>query len=213
MTAPVFNMHADDTTLYDHCSPRNLSACSNRMEATMSQLENWASQSNLLMNGDKTKQMLLTTPHMSKVHNLGEFIPSLSVGGQVVKKVKTFLGTWINENLKWSDNVKHVLLSCYGVLSTLRKIRNLAPQNVKKQLEECLVLSKFQFNDIVCYPLLVYLQKKIQKVQNCAASFVVNRYATEEDVLKLGWLPTKELNLIYFEQPTMRCIIRHGLNT
>jgi hypothetical protein len=38
----------------------------------------------------------------------------------------------------------------------------------------------------------MYLQKKIQKVQNCAASFVVNRYATEEDVLKLGWLPTKE---------------------
>jgi hypothetical protein len=66
-------------------------------------------------------------------HNLGEFIPSLSVGGQVVEKVKTFklLGTWINENLKWTDNVKHVLLSCYGVLSTLRKIRNLAPQNVK----------------------------------------------------------------------------------
>ena len=186
--------YADDTTLYDHCSPRNLSACSNRMEATMSQLESWASQSNLLMNGDKTKQMLLTTPHMSKVHNLGEFIPSLSVGGQVVEKVKTFklLGTWINENLKWSDNVKHVLLSCYGVLSTLRKIRNLAPQNVKKQLAECLVLSKLQFNDIVCYPLPMYLQKKIQKVQNCAASFVVNRYATEEDVLKLGWLPTKE---------------------
>ena len=88
------------------------------------------------------------------------------MGGQVVEKVKTFklLGTWINENLKWTDNVKHVLLSCYGVLSTLRKIRNLAPPNVKKQLAECLVLSKLQFNDIVCYPVPMYLQKKIQKV-------------------------------------------------
>jgi hypothetical protein len=38
----------------------------------------------------------------------------------------------------------------------------------------------------------MYLQKKIQKAQNSAASFVVNRYATKEDVLKLGWLPTKE---------------------
>ena len=41
--------------------------------------------------------------------------------------------------------------------------------------------------------------KKIQRVQNSAASFVVNSYATEEDVLKLGWLPTKErteLNLL-----------------
>ena len=44
--------------------------CSNRMEATMSQVESWASESNLLM-----------------VHNLEEFIPPLSVGGQAVEKV------------------------------------------------------------------------------------------------------------------------------
>jgi hypothetical protein len=49
--------------------------------------------------------MLLATPQMSKVHNLGEFIPSLSVGGQVVEKEKTFklLGTWIIENLTCTE--------------------------------------------------------------------------------------------------------------
>ena len=171
------------------------------MEAAMSQLESWASKSYLLINGDKTKQMLLTTSQMSKAHNIGEFAPTLFVGGQAIEKVKTLklLGTWINENLKLSDHIKHVLSSCYGVSSTLRKIRNLAQPHVKKQLAECLVLSKLQFNDVVCFPLPIYLQKKIQKVQNSAASFVVNRYATEEDVLKLGWLPTKErteLNLL-----------------
>ena len=57
------------TTLYDHCSPKDLITCSNRMEATMSQLESWASESDLLMNGNKTKQMLLTTSQMSKAHN------------------------------------------------------------------------------------------------------------------------------------------------
>ena len=40
--------YADDTTLYDHCLPKDLINCSNRMEATMSQLESWASESNLL---------------------------------------------------------------------------------------------------------------------------------------------------------------------
>ena len=201
--------YPDDTTLYYHCSPKDLSVCSSRIEATMSHLESWASESNLLMNVDKTKQMLLTTPQMSKLHNLEEFIPPLSAGGQAVEKVKTFklLGTWINDNLKWSDHVKYVLSSCYGVLSTLRKIRNLAPQNVKKQLAESLVLSKLQFNDIVCYPLPMYLQEKIQKVQNTAASFVINRYASEEDVLKLGWLTTKErtepLNLLLTTYQTM----------
>ena len=135
------------------------------MEATMSQTESWASESNLSINGNKTKQMLLTTSQMSKAHNLEDFTPTLSVGEQAVEKVKTFklLGTWINENLKWSDYVKHVLSSCYGVLSTLRKICNLAQPHVKKQLAECLVLSKLQFSDIVCFPLLIYLQKKFKK--------------------------------------------------
>ena len=85
MSAPVFNM-----PMTQHCMtiahPGILVRVQIEWKLTMSQLESWASESNLLMNGDKTKQMLLTTPQMSKVHNLGEFIPSLSVGGQVVKK-------------------------------------------------------------------------------------------------------------------------------
>ena len=44
-----------------------------------------------VMNGNKAKQMLLTTSQMSEAHNLGEFTPTLSVGGQAVEKVKTFL--------------------------------------------------------------------------------------------------------------------------
>ena len=55
-----------------------------------------------------------------------------------------------------------------------------------------LVLSKLNFNDVVCYPLPGYLQKKMQRVQNAAASFVTNRYCSEKDVLQLGWLPTLE---------------------
>jgi len=32
----------------------------------------------------------------------------------------------------------------------------------------------------------------MQRVQNAAASFVLNHYCSEEDVSKLGWLPTLE---------------------
>ena len=42
------------------------------------------------------------------------------------------------------------------------------------------------------YPLPMFLQKMMQHVQNAAAGFVLNRYCSEEDDLKLGWLPTLE---------------------
>ena len=65
----------------------------------------------------------------------------------------------------------------------------MAPRQVKKQLAESLIIFKVDFNRIVCYPLPAYLQKKVERVQNVDASFVRNRYSTEQDFRNLGWLP------------------------
>ena len=131
---------------------------------------------------------------MSKAHDLNEYIPPITVRDHILDRVTTFkiLGTWFNENLKWTDQTKYLHSSCYGVLSSLRKIRNTTPWHVKKQLVESLVISKLDYNDIVSYPLPMYLLKKFQRVQNAAASFINNHYCTEKDVLKLGWLPINE---------------------
>ncbi|KAK2549538.1 Phosphatidylinositol N-acetylglucosaminyltransferase subunit A, partial [Acropora cervicornis] len=48
------------------------------------------------------------------------------------------------------------------------------------------------FIGTVTYPVPMFLQKRMQHVQNAAASFVLNHYSSEEDVSKLGWLPTLE---------------------
>ena len=76
--------------------------------------------------------------------------------------------------------------SCFGVLAALRKIKNMTPQETKKLL----VLSKLNFNDTVTSPLPKFLQKRMKRVQNAAAGFVLN--CTEKNALKLGWLSTIE---------------------
>ena len=68
----------------------------------------------------------------------------------------------------------------------------MTPQETKKSQVKSLVLSKLNFNDTVTYPLPMFLQKRIQREQNATAGFVLNRYCSEEDVLKLGWLLTFE---------------------
>ena len=65
-------------------------------------------------------------------------------------------------------------------------------QETKKSLAQSLVLSKLHFNDTVTYPLPAFLQKKVQRVQNAAASFVLNRFCSEKYVLEVGWLPILE---------------------
>jgi hypothetical protein len=51
-------------------------------------------------------------------------------------------------------------------------------------------------------------------VQCAAAGFVVGRYATKLDVLKLGWLPIKERRDFHLAQATfMPCTLISGLHT
>ena len=47
--------YADDTTLYGHISPRNLSAWEDELNSNIHCLEEWAKDSNLLLNEKQTK--------------------------------------------------------------------------------------------------------------------------------------------------------------
>ena len=88
-------------------------------------MEEWAKDSNPQLNEKKTKQMLITC----------NVIPSLTVKGQTLERVRTFklLGTRLNENLKCTDHVKKLVSSCHKVLSILRKIRNMHGSTASKK--------------------------------------------------------------------------------
>lgn len=149
---------------------------------------------NLLLNEKKTKQMIITTRQMSKAHSLDGIIMPHIIKGKALDGVRNFklLGTWISEDLKWTYEINQVVSSCYKILATLRRLKNMMPQDTKKIQVQSLILSKLNFRNSVTYPLPAFPEKKVQRVQNTAASFVLKHYCTERDVLRLGWLPTLE---------------------
>ena len=147
--------YADDTTLYRHSVPSKIHECAKKLQDAMTVLENWATESNLALNEIKTKQMLIATSKMSRAHRLDTVVPDIRVKAQTLEKVDEFklLGTWFSNNLKWGCHIKHVTSSCYAVLSTLKKLGNLAPSHIKKQLAESLILSKIYYNIVVYHSL------------------------------------------------------------
>ena len=98
----------------------------------------------------------------------------------------------LDQNLKWNDHVKSLLTSCYGTLSILRKLKNLAPFYVRKNLAESLVTGKLDYASTVFYPLLQYQVDRLQRLQNACAGFVLRKYAGPEDLAYLNWLPISE---------------------
>ena len=95
------------------------------------------------------------------------------------------LGTLLIEDLKWTEHVNNVTSSCFGVLAVLRKIKNMTPQETKNSLVQSLVLSKLNINDTFTYPLLMFLQKRMQRVQNAAAKTTAATQPSTSKLLKL----------------------------
>ena len=186
--------YADDTSIYSCIKPADLPRSIMSMQATLEKLEKWSDHSNLVMNPEKTKTMLISTVQMSKAHSSTNADLNLKINGTTLERVNSakLLGTILHEHLKWEENVKSVAKSCYGTLATLRKLKNVLPFHIKKSVVLSLVLSKLYFNDIAYNNLPEYLIKRLQRVQKAAASFVLGHYCTTTDLQKLRWLPFKE---------------------
>ena len=114
----------------------------------------------------------------------------LNISGNTLKRVdsKKLLGVHFHEHLKWNEHVRMTASSCYGTLSTLRKIKHFADFKLRKHLAEALVPSKMDYNDIVFDPHPLYLVKPLQRIQNVATSFArIGSYATTTDAIKIGF--------------------------
>ena len=138
--------------------------------------------------------MLVSTRLMSRAHALQDYYPLISCNGKLLERVTTakILGVHMDEHLTWADHITALLTSCYAALAVLRKLCNLVPYHVRKQLVESLVLSKLDYGCVVCYPLPDYQMKRLKRVQTTCASYVLGRYAVLEDLQKLNWLPIIE---------------------
>ena len=188
------HQYADDTTFYTTDKPAHIKECQGRLQEALDHLSRWSSESNLALNPTKTKVMLLSTPQLARVHGLQDYQVNLTVDAKPLERVSSakLLGTELHQSLRWNDDINAKISSCYATLSVLKKLKNIAPFNVRKQLAESLVLSKLDYNNIVIYPTHEYLVKRLQRVQLAAAGFVCKKFADLQDIIKLGWLPIKE---------------------
>ena len=187
--------YADDTIIYTTDKPAHIKDCERRLQEAVNLLKSWSSECNLSLNPTKTKVMLFSTPQLARFHGLEDHQVNLSVDGiKPLERVSTakLLGTELHQSLKWNHDINAKISSCYATLSVLRKLKNIAPFHVKKQLAESLILSKLDYNDIVRYPTHDYLIKRLQRVQLAAAGFVCKKFADLHDILKLKWLPIAE---------------------
>ena len=120
----------------------------------------------LALNPGKTMTMLFSTMQHFRVHLLHEYVPGLCIGGNQLERLDSapLLGTQLHHHLTWTNEITTKICGCYKTLSILRKLEHCASYKIRKQLSECLVLSKLDYSDIVSHPIPKYLMKRLQQV-------------------------------------------------
>ena len=87
--------------------------------AEVNNLVKWCEKYNLILNVNKTKEMIIDT------RRNGPPITSIKIKGEEVALVTTFkfLGTIITDNLKWEENTTCIVSKCHQRLYFLRKLK------------------------------------------------------------------------------------------
>ena len=153
--------YINDKTLYEHSKVKNISV--SRLEEDLRRLSNWFKDQNLVFNDSKTKLLLFSTSQMSLKHNLSDTnicqvkCNNITSEGAYTTNV---LGVHLNQHLNWNDHVTYLVKSTCGFLRTFRLFKDLhllkygktwfTHFNVRKNLAECLVLSKLNYGNVVC---------------------------------------------------------------
>ena len=138
--------------------------------------------------------MLFSSKRLSKLHNLHNQNTCQTKQSHItLERVNQYklLGVTFNEHLDWSDHFQSLTKSCYAILAKLRKIKRFTPFNVRKQLAHSLVLSKIDYCNVLFNNTPEYMLKRLQKVQNSAASFVVGKYCKTISITELNWIPVR----------------------
>ena len=114
--------YADDATLYRACKASGRHACINSIEKDIHSISRPSSDTNLIFNSAKTKVMVISTPQMSKHHQLKEEKLNVKCNNITLERVSQWksLGITLDEHFHLDKHISNLLKDCYSSLSMLK---------------------------------------------------------------------------------------------
>ena len=98
--------------------------------------------------------MVLSKNHLSSASALEDLNKKITVNNENSERVPSAKRLGTSSTSEMGSNVKYVYTSCYAALEMLRKVKNLLPFHIRKNLAQALVLSKLHYNDILHHSLV-----------------------------------------------------------
>ena len=186
------DLYADDTIFYDF--QNDVYQLETNLQLTLNSLQDWCRQNGMVINTEKTKVMLITS--RQKRQNLQNSALSLKYNDIDIRMstCDKILGVYVDENLLWNEQFRHISKKLSSSLWLLSKIRSYLSTDhrilfynayIKPHIEYCSVVWCNTSNNNI---------NKINKLQRRACKLIL---AQEYDGLENS---LKRLNILSFDQ-------------
>lgn len=166
------DLYADDTTLYD--IQNSLEMAEQNLQLGLNQLHVWCRNNGMVLNSAKTKVMLVTTSQ--KRQRLQNTCLTLQYMDETLKTVSSdkILGVFVDNNLIWSDHVKHITKKIRSYIWLLSKIKHFLSQAHRVQFYKSYIQPHIDFCNVVWGNSCESNKLKIFKLQKRACRVILD---------------------------------------
>lgn len=208
------NIHsyADDCQIYLSFCPENVELSINQINEDLRNIYDWSIRNALNLNPEKTNVLLVGTDGQTNKVDLQNrlFLNNVSLP---IKDYCKSLGVTIDRNLSFKCHVDNLIKAAYIRLKSLYKFKYILSTQVKLKITESLILSMFDYCDVVYGPCLsAHDTHRIQVLQNTCMRFSTNlnrRDHVTPSYFENGWLKMNIRRDIHFACFVQNILIRN----
>ena len=141
------DLYADDTNLYD--IQDSMEQIENNLQTALNSLHIWCRSNGMVLNPTKTKVMLVTTNQKRTRLNNDKF--DLKFNNENLNMISNdkILGVFVDNNLTWSDHIKHLTKKIASSTWLLSKIKKFLTQEHRVQFYKSYIQPHIDFCNIV----------------------------------------------------------------
>ena len=160
------------------------------MQDCVADIKNWATSNGLMLNDNKTEFVVVgTRQQLCKIN-----VNGIKVGNALIPATSSVrnLGAWFDETFSMDTHVTKTCSASFFHLHNIRRIRKYLTPAATETLIHAFVTIRIDYCNSLMYGLPAYQLAKIQRVQNAAASLILNesKFCHITPLLKqLQWLP------------------------
>ena len=186
--------YADDTNLYWESAVETINETITAANSVTSKISTYCTDNCLRLNPGKCKYMFIgTKPGINKLNSM--VLGDLKINNVNMERVThaKLLGVTFDEVLSWIKQVNKCIGMAMSNFFQINRYKRFLNRESKIILCESIVLSQFNYCDIVYASMDKYLKEKIQKVQNLCLRFIFDikkKVHPNYDILRkeLKWL-------------------------